>query len=397
MKNNIKSVVVLTAICLVVSVILAGVNFITAPVIAENDEKASNASLAVVMPEGGSFEEIDITAFELPATVIGAFKAENGGHVIKLSASGYGSDMIIMCGVNAEGTITGAECISSNETLGFEKTYGENFKDVSDVDSVDTIATATLTTTAYKNAVKDAQNANIILSGGSVDIRTEEQILADNLAYVLPEAEGAFTEVFIAETVDSSVSKIFEADNGSGYVVKFVGADLTENFVSVDKSGKVINSTVASLDSLALEAVKAVTESKLTEIDLKGLELSRGLKKSLEKAYVTDSGNYVFELKAEGYGIKAKYGANGVYIRVKIAISADGVIISCVTTEQAETENIGDVCGKESYYSQYNGKDAESYKDVEVIAGASDYTEPAYKGAVRQAFEAYELLKGGLE
>ena len=107
MKNNIKSVVVLTAICLVVSVILAGVNFITAPVIAENDEKASNASLAVVMPEGGSFEGIDITAFELPATVIGAFKAENGGHVIKLSASGYGSDMIIMCGVNAEGTITG--------------------------------------------------------------------------------------------------------------------------------------------------------------------------------------------------------------------------------------------------------------------------------------------------
>lgn len=392
MKNNLKSVIVLTAICLVVSLLLAGVNFFTAPVIAENEAKNANASLLVVMPEGGNFEEIDISSFELPATVVAAYKAENGGHVIKLSATGYASGMVIMCGVNSDGTVTGAECIASNETLGFEKTYGESFKGVSDIEAVDTIANATLTTTAYKNAIKDAQNANIILSGGSVDIRTEEQILADNLAEVLPQAEGAFTEVFIAETVDAAVNKIFEADNGTGYVVK-----LGENFVSLDKSGTVISSTDASLEAIASEAVKLVTSTKLTEINLSDYELPRGFKKTLEKAYVTDSGNFVFEMKAAGYGVNAKYGANGVYIKIKLSISNDGVIISCVTTEQAETENIGDVCGKESYYSQYNGKNNETYKEVETIAGASEYTDPAYKGAVRQAFEAYEFFKGGLE
>ena len=392
MKNNVKPVLVLTVICLVISLLLGVVNYFTAPVIADNDQKAANASLVVVMPEGGSFEEIDISAYELPATVVAAFKAENGGHVIKLSTAGYGSGMVIMCGVNAEGMVTGAECIASNETLGFEKSYGESFKDVTDVEAVDTVATATLTTTAYKNAVKDAQNANIILSGGSVDIRTEEQILADNLALVLPEAEGAFSEVFIAETVDASVNKIFEAENGAGYVVK-----LGENFVSTDAKGEVISSTDASYEAVASDAVKLVTSTKLSEIDLSSYELPRGLKKTLEKAYVTESGNYVFEMKAAGYGVNAKYGANGVYIRIKVSISAEGVIISCVTTEQAETENIGDICGKESYYSQYNGKDAETYKEVETIAGASEYTDPAYKGAVRQSFEAYEFFKGGLE
>ena len=390
MKNSIKSIVVLTAICLVVAVLLAGVNFFTAPVIAENDNKAANASLLVVMPEGGSFEDVDISAFELPETVIGAYKAENGGHVIKLSASGYASGMVIMCGVDTSGMVTGAECISSNETLGFEKTYGEKFTNVTDVDSVETIATATLTTTAYKNAVKDAVNANIILSGGSVDIRSEEQILADNLNLMLPEAEGTFIEVFIAEVIDSSITKIFAAENGAGYVVK-----LGENFVAVDNTGKAVNSTDATFEMTATDAVKLIKDTKLTEIDLASFKAD-GVKipKAVNKAYKTDSGNFVFELKAEGYGIKAKYGANGIYIEIKVSITSDGTIISCVTTAQAETENIGDVCAKESYYTQYNGKTSETYKDVETIAGASEYTAPAYKGAIRQAFEAYEIVKG---
>ena len=36
--------------------------------------------------------------------------------------------MVIMCGVSKDGVVTGALCLSSNETLGKEKTYGENFK-----------------------------------------------------------------------------------------------------------------------------------------------------------------------------------------------------------------------------------------------------------------------------
>ena len=62
-----------------------------------------------------------------------------------------------------DGTISGAVCLSSTETLGHEKTFGANFtgKDAAGVDAVDTISGATKTTQAYKNAMKDALNAAI--------------------------------------------------------------------------------------------------------------------------------------------------------------------------------------------------------------------------------------------
>ena len=46
MKENVKSVVVLTAICLVVAALLAVTNFYTAPVIEANKAAAATGSLA---------------------------------------------------------------------------------------------------------------------------------------------------------------------------------------------------------------------------------------------------------------------------------------------------------------------------------------------------------------
>ena len=50
MKENIKSVVVLTAICLVVAVLLAYTNSIPAPIIEANKAAKSSGSLLEVMP-----------------------------------------------------------------------------------------------------------------------------------------------------------------------------------------------------------------------------------------------------------------------------------------------------------------------------------------------------------
>ena len=51
MKASLKSIIVLTVICLVASACLAGVNFITAPVIEANGNAAANEALLEVMPE----------------------------------------------------------------------------------------------------------------------------------------------------------------------------------------------------------------------------------------------------------------------------------------------------------------------------------------------------------
>ena len=184
MKSRIKNLVVFVCICTVITLLLAVTNSVTAPIIQQNQNAAANKSLLEVMPNGKNFEKMDISNLTLPSTVSEVYKeTADQGYVIKLVTSGYGTDMVIMCGIDKKGVVTGAVCLSSNETLGKEKTYGANFtnKDAAGVDAVDIITGATKTTQAYKDAVKDALNAAIILGGGSVDIRTEEEILNDNL------------------------------------------------------------------------------------------------------------------------------------------------------------------------------------------------------------------------
>ena len=66
---NVKSIVVLTAICAVISLLLAGTNALTAPIIEKNQAAAANEALLVVMPDGTGFEKMDLSSYELPATV----------------------------------------------------------------------------------------------------------------------------------------------------------------------------------------------------------------------------------------------------------------------------------------------------------------------------------------
>ena len=88
MKKSIKSIVALVCICAVVAILMAITNVFTAPIISENENKKANAALLEVMPNGGSFEKVDISKHELPATVTEAYKAENDGYVIKLTTPG---------------------------------------------------------------------------------------------------------------------------------------------------------------------------------------------------------------------------------------------------------------------------------------------------------------------
>ena len=388
MKNYIKSVGALTVICAVIAILLALTNSITAPIIEKNASAAANDALLIVLPDGEEFTSVDLSSYELPATVTEAFTEKNGGVVVKLTTSGYGSDMVIMVGIDGSGTVTGATCLSSNETLGYEKTYGENTvgATVDTVDGIDVIAGATKTTAAYKGAVKDALNTAVILGGGSVDVRTEEEILADNLNGALPEGEGEFESVFVAEAIDESITSVYKAVNGKGYV--FV---VGEAFVGTDAEGNVVTVVDDTVKAAVSSSVAAIINSEITEIDISGYEMP----KQIEKAYKTASGNYVFDLKASGFGINGDeyYNPSGEYIKIKISVTEDGKIIACQTVSQKETDGIGSACEDVSFYSQFNGKTEADYGDIDAISGAT-ITTNGYKTAVSKVFEAIKILKG---
>ena len=390
MIKNIKNISVLVSICVVITVLLAATNAITAPIIEKNQNASANAALLEVMPNGSGFEKVDISGYSLPSTVTEVHKETSGvGYVVKLVTAGYGPNMVIMCGVSSDGIVTGAVCLSSNETLSKEKTYGENFanKDAAAVDAVDTLAGATKTTAAYKNAVKDALNTVVILGGGDVDIRTEEEILADNLSTALPLGQGKFTKLFLVEDIEG-IDAIYEADNKTGYVC-VVG----EQFIGVNAEGSVVTEGVENADNIT-NAVAKIKATTYKEIDLSKYP---DLQAYVVSAKKTASGNYVVEAKGAGYGIKGGneyHPASGEYIIVRVAIAANGKIIDCLTVSEAETDGLGDECAKESFYGQFVGKTEANYTEIDAISGAT-LTTDGYKQAIQRAYDAVSTLKGG--
>lgn len=390
MKNNIKNLSVFVCICTVITLLLSITNYFTAPIILKNQNASANKALLEVMPDGVGFELVDISSYTLPSTVSNVYRETSGkGHVVKLTTTGYATDMSIMCGVDANGVITGAVCLSSNETLGKEKTYGENFvnKDLTAVEAVDTIGGATKTTASFKNAIKDALNTAIILGGGSVDIRTEEEILADNLAEALLSEDKNFEKLFLTEEFEG-VDAIYVAESGAGYV--FVSG---EQFIGVQTDGTVITEGIenASVYSDAVTFIQSVT---LEEIDLSAYT---DLLKTVISAQRTSSGNFVVETKGAGYGIKGGneyHPASGEYIIVRVAMTPDGKIIDCITVSEAETDGLGDACADESFYGQFAGKTQENYTEIDAIGGAT-LTTDGYKQAIERAFAAVKILNGG--
>ncbi|MBR6537296.1 MAG: FMN-binding protein [Lachnospiraceae bacterium] len=387
---NVKSIVVLTAICAVISLLLAATNALTAPIIEKNQAAAANEALLVVMPDGTDFEKMDLSSYELPATVTEAYKEAGGGHVVKLTTTGYGSGFVIMCGVKADGTVSGAVCLSSNETLGHEKTFGENFtgKNVDEVVTVDTISGATKTTVAYRNAVKDAINAATILGGGSVDIRSEEEILADNLAAALPTGEDKFTKLFLTEVIEG-IDAVYTADNGNGFVCV-----IGEQFIGVDETGAVVSGAEGDMAANVSAQIAILNASEETELDLSAYT---DLPSALVSATKTATGNYVLNVKGAGYGINGGddyHPASGEYIYIKVSMTKDGKIIDCLTVSQAETPNFGSVCADESFYGQFVGKTEADYEAVDGISGAT-LTTNGYKKAILRAFESVKILEGG--
>ena len=388
--KNLQNVTTAVCICLVVTLLLAFTNAVTAPIIETNQNNAANEALLEVMPNGKSFEIMDLSAYTLPATVTDVYKETSGlGYVIRLTTAGYGSDMKLMCGVSTDGVILGAVCLSSNETLGYEKEYGENFTDnnAAGVEAVDTVSGATKSTEAYKNDMIDALNTASILGGNVVDIRTEEEILADNLCAALPAGEGAFTKVFITEVI-TGVDAMYQADNGAGFVCV-----TGEQFIGTDADGNILTDGAENAGAVT-DAVIAITSSVTEDIDLTAYP---DLAATVVSAKKTATGHFILETKGAGYGIKGGneyHPASGEYIVVRVAIGADGQILDCLTVSEGETDGLGDACADENFYGQFDGKNEDTYTDIDGISGAT-LTTDGYKQAVARAYEAMHILKNG--
>lgn len=122
-KNNtfeviIKPIVVLAAIALVCSALLAVTNNVTAPIIEENDRITTLNAYMQVLPgvsDANALENVEVTTENVAAAV----KTADGMVAIKSTAVGYDGGVITtILGFDADGNILGIYSDSSTQTAG---------------------------------------------------------------------------------------------------------------------------------------------------------------------------------------------------------------------------------------------------------------------------------------
>ncbi len=416
-KRDLMPSIVLATICVVVALMLAAINMITAPIIESRQNALANEALLEVLPDGKNFEKIELTD-AYPESVTAGYKAD-GGYVFQMTVTGKSSGLVIMCGIDSDGKIVGTKVIANQETPSYAEKVFANIEGTSGaytgmtLDGFDPylVSGATLTSEAYSQAVKAALQSAVLAAGGSVDTRNPEQILQDNLNAALGTTGKTFSRWFAVEEI-VGVDKVYECEDGRVYVIgdSYIGVK-ADGTVATEDASEENKTLVLSLDAI-------IDASNVTEIT----DLPDGIGKEVTKAYVTASGNYVFELSAKGYDVAFEY-SNGHMpgntpqpIIIKLSISADGRIIDCMTVKQSETAGLGDACASDDYRDQWAGATnddvtvvvgAPSYSsdlipegstDLGAISGAT-YTSQGYQKAVKAAFAAFELLtaEGGNE
>ncbi|MBQ8414419.1 MAG: FMN-binding protein, partial [Clostridia bacterium] len=387
-KKSLKDVIVLVVICAVFATVLAAVNSITAPIIAERLEAAANEAYMAVMPDAKGFKDVDISGKNLYPTVKEVKEETSGmGYAIKLETKGYDKGMILIVGVTTDGVVTGATCIDSNETNGDEKSYGNNFvgKDLAGAGAVDLIAGSTMTTTAYRSAILDAINTVAILGGAQIDTRPEEVKFQAALEAALPGGK-VFTKVVLLSALEG-IDAVYEAEDGKGYVC-LIGTDSTGIFLGVDADGKAVGEMSAEHKALAEAAIASVKANVAVDVDLSQYADNSLIANYVNSVKKTGDGTFVIEIKTSG-----QFDADTPIV-IMVVIDANGVVVDAKTVSYGQKETPGDGQLADGKFNEsFKGKNEEEAGGVDTVAGVT-FTTTAYKNAILNAFNVVKILGG---
>lgn len=415
MKNNyLKSVIVLVSICLIVGLLLSGVNAITAPIIKKNDEAAANGAYMVVLPDATSFE--DVTG-EFPETVLEMKKDAGGsGFAFKLqgSSSYSQSPLQLILGINNEGKITKLVITNYAETKGTAADFEPLFEG-KDATMTDVVAGVTYTTTAIKDVVKDAYD--VFYEYADIE-KSDEQKLQELCQVIMPGAIKAdasskmynFTPVDLPEGAPTSITAIYAPDNGIGYVMGGLVGE-TPVAIGVNAFGKAYY--ISDLDGNDLSADAAYDQVKLdaeavfapinTSEDEKNV---KALKKMLSDSATLENLTFeginstvvaVYKVKdadVDGYAYIAQTVGYGGTVKVCYILNTNGDIIKAKTLSHNESEYFGEVIGESSYYDKVNGQTVDTLTDETFTIGRSTFTSNAMKLAWNDIKAAAEIVNG---
>lgn len=430
-----KTILILLIIVAVFGGAMFGLNFYTGPIIEANNAGAELAPLLAVMPEGAEFGEGALiyssenaaasTLTEVPANVLSVYKEKNGlGYVVRATAtSGYtSSPLVTTIGITSDGKICGIQIDSYGDDAGnnwnqkiltndYIQTYIGQDSALADVELIANPTSEKASSVAYKNAVSAAMGVlisnNMIVAG----VKSDAQILEENLATVAP----GFAQ--LAETAASgNIQKALKAGNGAGFAYIMTEGEATYLAV-VNASGacKVYGVDHSAEEAVVVE-VTADHAALVTEAQAQAAANQQSFESKANRKFkgLVDGADGFEVLALDGfttivYAAKFTVGEVNYYGFYSRAVGYDQMDIYVIVDETGaivkisaatlffDTEHfpVDDTVDAKEYENSFAGFTADTFTgDNAVIAGAT-FTGNAMKQATKDAFAAFESIKGG--
>lgn len=416
-KEFSKSVLALVAIVLVAVLLLTGLNFITAPLIAENGSAAAFAPLYAVMPDAAGFDQLYDAAdpgssalANIPASVQSIYGETGGmGYVLRLSTSeGYTKQPIeFTLAIDAEGKISGVELTAYPETKDMGKeTYPQTYLGQdSTLANVSLVAGVTYSSTAFKNAVADGFAALIDNGLIGAGVKGDEQILTEMLADVFPGIVNptGTPQYEEQEIVCSYITKSLKALNDSGFALIMKNGDATYMAVCnafgsvkiVDVDGNEVSDDAMAAEAKAYAEANIVSHSDgdLNKVKLLVPDASDVTPISLEGVYNSVTCAY----KAEGVGyvfVSRSYGYSNEPMVIYYVIDDNGAIVTMTADELILFKEYftSYQLDESSYKAGFTGLTGDSFTGDEALISGATVSSDAIRVATEDAFAAFAAV-----
>ena len=419
-KEFSKSVLALVAIVLAAVLLLTGLNFITAPLIAENGSAAAFAPLYAVMPDAAGFDQLydaadpDSSALaNVPVSVRSIYGETGGmGYVLRLSTSeGYTKQPIeFTLAIDAEGKISGVELTAYPETKDMGKeTYPQTYLGQdSTLANVSLVAGVTYSSTAFKNAVADGFAALIDNGLIGAGVKGDEQILVEMLAEVYPgivspTGTPQYEEQEIADGQYTYIVKSLKALNDSGFALIMKSGESTYMAVYnafgsvklVDIDGNEVSDDAMAAEAKAYAEANIVSHSDgdLNKVKLLVPDASGVTPISLEGVYNSVTCAY----KAEGVGyvfVSRSYGYSNEPMVIYYVIDDNGAIVTMTADELILFKEYftSYQLDESSYKAGFTGLTGDSFTGDEALISGATVSSDAIRVATEDAFTAFAAV-----
>ena len=385
MGDIVKLALRLFIFALVASVLLAVTNEVTKGPIEQQKLASKMAALNTVLP-GCEYEQIEYEGISDDSALDEIFVGKNAdgsikGYALTANPQGYGGEIPITLGVSEGGYVTQVYVGSLQETQGLGSRVGDDaFKEqfiaiAADPDTlrndVDTIAGATISSSAFVNAVQEMLTYTKGTLGIEPHAGDKDAILAEAAAINGgDEGEDAPVET-TTNTYDVTGFAAFKVD------------------VTVDSNGKIVSVSVPENNETPgfgadLIADQSVFDALVgQDIATAQIDVKSGV--TLTSDAINDALKQAASAGESGDGSAKVYDVTGFApFKVEIALDDAGKIVSVSVPENNETPGFGaDLIADQSVFDALVGQDIATAQ-IDVKSGAT-LTSNAINDALKQA------------